>query len=650
MAFIFLRTDAFLNNLRLNRKKGGNDLIKDKEKLPNQRRPIRRPYRGIQIKEPRYSTLSVLEPGNVPVPLISSSDTLGTGTKGRTGRVWEYADYILQRISEQRTEKQQIIETFGDPFVYFFGERPRIVEVQGMLMNTEDFNWKSQFWKNYDEYLRGTKLVQRNARVYLSWDTTIIEGYILQASADEAADMPYSIPFNFSMLITGYYDWSDIGQTRFPGYAQTLESLEILNRELEDRRSQFTSTGAEVRIKNLLNQPGGGFGSFVKGIVRGINDVISTASGLVDKIGNVVGGRTVRVPIGIAGFLQATGAAQIGVGSISTDRITAAGLGEQFDAVTGTFKGVNGSVKLRMPGTSMFAPTWISPISKTERGFIFENIDEYPAQNDPLLLRQLLSLDNYIDVVGRRFERALAVDENDWRLAMHNQLAEAGSFLGDLADAVAFVKGSFGMVMSAVAFARDPLGSLKASLGISEIGGDVSQSRIEGRREQLEKQGIKTSFEDKTFLESVGNFIGGSALRTFEGVATAEAENPQPASLGDVYNQTAYQQQVEGAGEGDFSYEPAFGDQNYTALTSADPESQSTLDEVYGNTDTESDLEPPSLEDVYGSGSSSSAIRTPEEIAAVLAAAQSGTPDDADEDRTGIRGVGDDDAPIDPIV
>jgi hypothetical protein len=650
MAFIFLRTDAFLNNLRLNRKKGGNDLIKDKEKLPNQRRPIRRPYRGFQIKEDRYSTLSVLEPGNVPVPLISSSDTLGTGTKGRTGQVWEYADYILQRISEQRTEKQQIIETFGAPYVYFFGERPRIVEVQGMLMNTEDFNWKSQFWKNYDEYLRGTKLVQRNARVYLSWDTSIIEGYILQASADETSDMPYSVPFNFQMLITGYYDWSDIGQTRFPGYDQTLESLEVLNRELEDRRSQFTSTAAEVRIKNLLNQPGGGFGSFVKGVVRDFNAVVSTASSLVDKIGNVVGGRTVRVPIGIAGFLQSTGAAQIGVGSISTDRITAEGLGTQFDAVTGTFKGVRGSVKLRMPGTSMFAPTWISPISKTERGFIFENIDEYPTENDPLTLRHLLSFDNFVDALNRRLNRQMRIEENDFRLAMYNQMAEAGTLLGDLADAVAFAKGSFGMVMTAAAFANDPLGSLKASLGISEIGGDVSQSRIEGRREQLEKQGIKSSYEDKSFLETVGNFIGESALKTFEGVATSEAEDPQPASLGNVYNESAYQQQLEEAGEDDLVYEPAFGDQNYGALTSTDPDTEASLEEVYGNTDTESDLEPSSLEDVYGPGSSSTTIRTPEETAAILAATQSGAPDDADEDRTGIRGVGDDDAPIDPIV
>jgi len=653
MSFIFLRTDAFLNNITASRDQALLDLNKEV------RRPIRRPYRGIQIKEDRFSTLSVRGPGNKVIPLTSSSDVRGSGTtSGRTGRVQEYSDYILQSISEQRTEKQQIIETFGDPYVYFFGERPRIVEVSGLLLNTEDFNWKSQFWKNYDEKLRGTKLVQQNARVYLSWDTTIIEGYMLQAAAAEQSEEPYSVPFSFSMLITGYHDWSDIGQTRFPGYAQKLESFDVLNRDLEDRRSQFTSTGAEVRLKNLLADPGGGVLSSIRGAIRNVNTLVSQASNLIDKVGNVVGGRTVRVPIGVAGFLQSTGAAQIGVGSIGGSAVlSASGLGSQFDAVTGRFEGVNGSVKLRMPGTAMFAPPWISDVSGTQRGYIFENIDEYPTLGDPLILRQLTTLSQYMNLMERRLNRQLAIEDNDLRLIIHNQLAEGGGILGDLAEAVDFAKSSFGMAMSALAVGRTvaraietgDLGGLRALSGLDTgAGSQTSRSRIEGRREELEKAGIKTSFEDKSFLEKVGNFIGGAAIRTFEAAATGEAENPQAVSLGKAYGSDAAYQPT--AVSNSLTYENAYGDQNYNSLLGTDPETQATLDEVYGNTDEDSELDPASLSDVYGSGSSSSAARTPEEIAAILAAVQSGAPGTADEDRTGIRGVGDDDAPIDPII
>jgi len=658
MSFIFLRTDAFANNLSLQAKNKGGDLISDKSNLPNQRRPIRRPYRGIQIKEDRYSTISVLEPGNKPVNLVSSSAIDSTMKKGKIGQVWEYADYILQAVSEQRQEKQQIIETFGDPYVYFFGERPRIIEVQGLLINTEDFNWKSQFWKNYDEFFRGTKLVERNARVYLSWDTNIVEGYMLSASASENSQEPYSVPFNFSMLVTGYFDWSEIGQTRFPGYDTKLKSLDVLNRDLEERRAQFTSTAAEVRIKNLLNQPVGGFGSFISSVGRAVGDVKSFASGIVDKIGNVVGGRTVRVPIGVAGFLQATGAAQIGSGSIGGSSILSAyGLGKQFDAATGQYEGLNGSVKLRMPGTAAFAPEWISNVTKKSgRGFIFENVDEYPTEDDPSsTLHHLLSLDNYIDVLNRRLNRQLAVTENEKQLAIYELQHAGGGILGDLADAVGFAKGAFGMAMTGIAFARDPLGGLKHTLGIQEIGGDVSQSRIEGRKAQLEKQGIKTSYKDKTFLEQAGNFIGGSALRTFEAMATGEAVDPQPVAVGDAYASDAAYNSPSTQSQGltaspDLDYENAYGDQNYDSLVSVDPESQATLDEVYGSTEADSDVDPASLTDVYGTGSSSSAARTSADIAAILASIQSGVPDEADEERTGIRGVGDDDAPIDPII
>jgi len=516
MSFMFLKVDPFLSQLQNKTDKDRKGLLIDTE------RPIRRPYRGVQIKEDTYSTISVLSPTGKAINLISSSEVKGkTDSDGRTGKVQEYSDYIIQSIDDQRSEKQQIVETFGDSFIYFFGERPRVINVQGLLLNTEDFNWRSQFWKNYDENLRGTKLVQRNARVYLSYDTIIIEGYILNASASENSESPYTVPFGFSMLATGYYDWSDIGQTRFPGYGEAmkdLKSVDALNLELEERRSQFSSTAAQVRLKNLT--PATGVAAAIRGTIRGANLVVSSASNLIDKVHNVIGGRTVRVPIGIAGYLQATGAAQIGVGAFGSSRILSSeGLGMQYDSATGTLKGVRGSVKLRMPGNSMFAPSWESPITNSARGYIHENLDEYAVRKQPALLAQLLTTTQYVELMNRKSTRKYAAEDNQIKLAMHNQMAEAGGILGDLADAVKFVKSAFGMVMTAASFARDPLAGLKASLGISEIGSNVSKSRIEGRKESLEKQGIKSAYEDKDFLEGVGNFIGGSALRTFKAAA-----------------------------------------------------------------------------------------------------------------------------------
>jgi hypothetical protein len=642
--FIFLSTDAF-NNVAT-KAKDTNDALADlyKESLP-----IRRPYRGIQIKDDTFSTISIRRPDASSILLTSSADTTGNSRPGKIGQVTEYADYILQGVNDQRQEKHQIMETFGDPYVYFFGERPRIVQFNGLLINTEDFNWRSQFWLNYDQYMRGTKLVQQNARAYISFDSITIEGYILGAQAQDIADQPYSIPFSFSLLVTDYYDWSSIGKTTFPGEDRTVD-LDVLNQELEDQRATFVSTGAQVRLKNLLANPGSGILSTLRSGIRAVNEATSFVSGIVDDIHNVIGGRVVRMPIGIAGYLQSTGASSIAGGSIGGSAILSAeGLGKQYDAATGQYEGLNGSVKMRMPGAAKYAPPWISRFTKQARGYIFENVDEYPMRKKPETISAMISPAAAIDRNLKMAERQLNVDLNDTQLATWNAFAEAGGLLNDIAEGVAFAKSAFGMVMTGLSFIRDPAAAAAGLFGVSSLTtGYTSQSRIAGRSDELEKQGIKTKAQEeanRSLLEKAGRWIGESAYNTLSGVTSAKVEDPQPSSLGDVYNSNSYTQ---GQSQQGLSYEPVYGNKVYDE-TQADREA---LDEIFGNNDNApqgSDISPSSLDEVYGTGASASAVRSPEEIAAALAQAQSQDVQ-SDEDTKGIRGINDEDASIDPVI
>lgn len=147
------------------------------------------------------------------IPLFDSSsptfDDSGIGTSTN------YANFLIQRLNEQRVEKQQIIETFGEDYVYFFGERPRFLEVSGQLINTADFNWKSEFWANYDQNLRGTKLVERNARVYFYFDDVVAEGYIVNAATGADAQQPHMLGFQFQFFVTNYAILSNVGSVFF---------------------------------------------------------------------------------------------------------------------------------------------------------------------------------------------------------------------------------------------------------------------------------------------------------------------------------------------------------------------------------------------------------------------------------------------------
>ena len=170
---------------------------------------VRRPLRGIEIKDDTYAVMRVVKYTGEEIPLISSSYRGGYGPS--------YTNFILQRVTEAREEKVQIIETFGIPYIFLFGQRPMFLEVQALLVNTLDFNWEAEFWANYDQYLRGTKCAENGARVYLMYDDNIVEGYMLKASADkQAADKGQQIPLQFTMLLTNYANVSMVDSSTYP--------------------------------------------------------------------------------------------------------------------------------------------------------------------------------------------------------------------------------------------------------------------------------------------------------------------------------------------------------------------------------------------------------------------------------------------------
>lgn len=124
------------------------------------------------------------------------------------GHSKENHNFLLQSVQEQRQEKTQIIETFGDNFVFFYGGKPLIMQMSGMLINTRDFNWKNEFLYNYENLLRGTKCVDNRARVYIGFDDVLVEGYMLGCGVSYDKDIPYLCPFGFQILVTNYTDMS----------------------------------------------------------------------------------------------------------------------------------------------------------------------------------------------------------------------------------------------------------------------------------------------------------------------------------------------------------------------------------------------------------------------------------------------------------
>lgn len=205
-------------------------------------RNVRRPLRGIEIKEDTYAVFRVIQADGTELKLVDSSWPEGEG-RG-------YANFLLQSVQDARMERQQIIETFSSPIVFFFGESPRFLDVSAVLLNTHDFNWEAEWWENYNKYLRGTQLVEAGARAYLFYDDTIIEGYPMNATAAKSASDPNMVQLQFRMFVTNYANVSSIGDPNFPIHDEAIIPQQLNQRD--DRTFLFQLEPPEASAQRLL--------------------------------------------------------------------------------------------------------------------------------------------------------------------------------------------------------------------------------------------------------------------------------------------------------------------------------------------------------------------------------------------------------------
>jgi len=233
---------------------------------------VRRPLRGIEIKDDRYASMQIIRKDGGHVPLTDAggryegesgyatppaSGVPARASKKGGGYTYNYTNFIIQQVSDSRQEKSQIMETFGDSYVFFFGEKPRLLQVSGLLFNTLDFNWRTEFWYNYENVLRGTRLVEQGARLYLQFDDIIVEGYMLNAAATDDASQPYHIPFQFSLFVTNHMYLSAVGDTNYPtAHAVVLDPLSndqerqlngVIGKDRLIQADKFVSTTEAVR-------------------------------------------------------------------------------------------------------------------------------------------------------------------------------------------------------------------------------------------------------------------------------------------------------------------------------------------------------------------------------------------------------------------
>lgn len=109
--------------------------------------------------------------------------------------------FFLEQVTENREEKVQVLDTFGEFVAFFFGARPEVYTYQGTLLNSINHDWKNEFQQNYEHFLRGSQAVKNRATMFLQYDDVVVEGYMLNSQIRQTGIDDATVPFTFNLLV-----------------------------------------------------------------------------------------------------------------------------------------------------------------------------------------------------------------------------------------------------------------------------------------------------------------------------------------------------------------------------------------------------------------------------------------------------------------
>jgi len=133
---------------------------------------------------------------------VSKIKNTDPNTKDPQRLIPMYTKFFLQAVQETEQEKFQIVDTFSNYYSFFYGKKPPIYNFSGYLLNLINYNWLNEFMYLYENFWRGTKAVERNARIFLTYNYQQVQGYILNVNTNLQAERDKGVPFSISMLVT----------------------------------------------------------------------------------------------------------------------------------------------------------------------------------------------------------------------------------------------------------------------------------------------------------------------------------------------------------------------------------------------------------------------------------------------------------------
>jgi hypothetical protein len=165
-----------------------------------------------------------------------------------------FSKFFLESVQESRNERSQVVETFGNFYVFFFGERPPVYTFSGTLLNTDNTNWVEDYMFYYENFLRGTRCVEIGAKLVITYGYHQIEGYLMGTSLATQAVNERGVAMNFQVLVIDRKIMKlslDFGLIESDGgFKQDVSFLDVLTRGMSDP----SVSAARERVEAVMNK------------------------------------------------------------------------------------------------------------------------------------------------------------------------------------------------------------------------------------------------------------------------------------------------------------------------------------------------------------------------------------------------------------
>ena len=113
----------------------------------------------------------------------------------------KFKQFIISQFSINHKERMQLVETNSDYQALFFGKKPEILQISGILKNTVDNPWTVNMIFFWDNLMRGTTLVENGYICQLFIDGELFEGYPFSFDRGKVAGSDNVVNFVFGFLV-----------------------------------------------------------------------------------------------------------------------------------------------------------------------------------------------------------------------------------------------------------------------------------------------------------------------------------------------------------------------------------------------------------------------------------------------------------------